>query len=296
MAEKTQDELLNETADQQNKGISDNFATILAGLLPTAIGGLIGGEEGLGAGAAGGQIAVNMLEQDRVRKENRYYAEQDAVRQEQARVNRPLTPYEQIKVQQTAVSQQLSKERLEQRNREFGLRTEKFEFSKEEKNELSDKQLDTLNSYDALQGLIDKTRLAKSTVDTGPVESAKQSALAVIGQNDPKFAAFKANTVDQISDYIKNKSGAGVSDQERAFLLEAVPNVSDNNDVFKAKLDALQDRLANVRSTFITGVKTQQGKVVNEPARQPAAAPAKPRFTKEQIAAEKARRAALKGK
>ena len=148
------------------------------------------------------------------------------------------------------------------------LSEKRFEFTKSEKDELSDKQLGDLNNFDNILRLSDEINLRKKSIDTGPLQSAKEKALSFFGANDPEFASFKSDTIDQLVSYIRSISGTAVSDQERKLLVNSVPDVSDNDAVFEAKLKAFQDRVKNNKNIFIENVKKQQGKLVKAPKQE----------------------------
>jgi hypothetical protein len=112
---------------------------------------------------------------------------------------------------------------------------------------LSDGQLKTVAQYDiGLETLRDISEKKKS-IDTGPLASGKNALAAKIGADDPKISAFRAAVGDQLAVYIRGLSGAAVSDRERAFLIQNIPKMEDNDQVFEAKLALVSDRLARLR-------------------------------------------------
>jgi len=115
-------------------------------------------------------------------------------------------------------------------------------FRKEEKNELSDKQVESMSSFGKVEGLLQdiKGRTAKFKSKLGPYASKIEAGKSMVPglQEDPDFAAFRATVSDQLSQYIKSLSGLTVSDKERQALLTAVPTFEEKYDVFNSKLKA----------------------------------------------------------
>lgn len=145
-------------------------------------------------------------------------------------------------------------------------RGKKFEFQKEEKNELSDKQLESIAGFDKVDKLAEdlSTRASKFKGSLGPYASKAQNAKNYVPglQEDPNFAAFKASVTDQMSGYIKSLSGLTVSDKERSQLMKSVPNIEDKYDVFMSKMKELRSRLKDYKSNELSAAQKYQGKTV----------------------------------
>lgn len=101
-------------------------------------------------------------------------------------------------------------------------------------------------------------------IATGKMENMRNSAAQMIDVGDPKVSTFKAMVGTQLADYIKSISGAAVSDQERAFLLQNVPSMGDDDETFNAKLDKVTERLTGNRARFIDNVAGSGRKVTDE--------------------------------
>lgn len=80
-------------------------------------------------------------------------------------------------------------------------------------------------------------------IDTGPIAALGSFIASKAGMGDPRMVQFKALAGEQIAGYIKNISGATVSEPERASLLENIPNASDDDEEFMAKLQTVKDTL-----------------------------------------------------
>lgn len=142
-------------------------------------------------------------------------------------------------------------------------------FRKEEKNELSDKQVESMSSFGKVEGLLQdiKGRTAQFKSKLGPYASKIEAGKSMVPgmQEDPDFAAFRATVSDQLSQYIKSLSGLTVSDKERQALLTAVPTVEDKYDVFNSKLAEMEKRLGGYKSAELAAAKDFQGKTPKNP-------------------------------
>lgn len=189
-----------------------------------------------------------------------------------AKKNQEITPYQAESLKLKREDQKIRERSIEELNRRFGssleLRKGAQEFKEKEKNELSDKQVESMASFDKVQGLSDelKIRADKFRDKLGPyAASVEQYKSLVPGfQEDPDFAAFRASTTDTLSQYIKSLSGLTVSDKERASLLKSVPTVNDKYDIFMSKMEELQKRLDRYKNAELEAAKKYQGKNIPE--------------------------------
>jgi len=116
--------------------------------------------------------------------------------------------------------QRLREKNIEDLNKRFGsileFRKDVQRFREQEKNELSDKQVESITSFDKVQGLSDELRVrAEKFKDIlGPYAATIEQKKSLIPgfEEDPDFAAFRASTTDTLSQYIKSLSGLTVSD------------------------------------------------------------------------------------
>lgn len=263
---------------EKPSGISSGFTSALAGLLPTVVGALFEGSRGAAVGA---QVGLKAMEQVGVQQARSAKAEQDAKQFKQEQLIRGILTDEKAKrVGEPAAISPFQKESLRLREKELALREtgearrergqtlreKRFDFTVEEKNELSDKQLSGLTAIDQSLSQLDRIADLKLDIDTGPVMATTQAGLELVGQDDPKFAAFRAEVGDQLATFIKQMSGTAASDAEVQRLLKIVPKVSDNDEQFMSKLNVLKDRLADRKKIFVENVRIQQGKkVVDKP-------------------------------
>lgn len=183
-----------------------------------------------------------------------------------------MSPYQQEMLSLRKEDQRLREKTLEDLNKRFGsgleFRKSTQEFKEQEKNELSDKQVESMSSFDKVQGLSDelKIRAEQFKDKLGPYAANVEQYKSLIPgfQEDPKFAAFRASTTDTLSQYIKSLSGLTVSDKERESLLQSVPTVNDKYDIFMSKITELQKRLDRYKSAELEAAKKYQGKKIPE--------------------------------
>jgi hypothetical protein len=148
---------------------------------------------------------------------------------------------------------------------------------------LSDGQLKIVAQYDTGIETLKSLGEMKKGIDTGPLASRKNALAAKVGADDPQVSAFRAAVGDQLSAYIKGLSGAAVSDKERAFLIQNVPKMEDNDQVFEAKRALVLDRLQRLRDIEVE-LFGKQGKDVEAfrsgdgAAQPPDAAPRRRRY------------------
>jgi hypothetical protein len=112
---------------------------------------------------------------------------------------------------------------------------------------LSDGQLRVLAQYDTGVAMLQDIATKKAAVDTGPLAERRNWLAGSLGVDDPNVSSFRAMVGDQLAAYIRGISGAAASDRERAFLMENIPKVSDNDATFNAKLTIVSERLAKLR-------------------------------------------------
>jgi len=82
-----------------------------------------------------------------------------------------------------------------------------------------------------------------AAINTGPLEALGSWFASKVGVESPEKTEFKALAGEQIAGYIKNISGATVSESERKSLLENIPSASDDDEEFLAKLKTVKDTL-----------------------------------------------------
>lgn len=127
----------------------------------------------------------------------------------------------------------------------------------------SEKQVKEFTDFDNALDSIKSIRAQKGSQDTGPLSALQNKVAGFVGMDDAEKSAFKSQVNDQLAQYIKSISGGAVSDQERAFLIQNIPTVSDNDETFNKKLDVLEQRLERNRQNAITNAN-KMGKNVKE--------------------------------
>jgi hypothetical protein len=139
---------------------------------------------------------------------------------------------------------------------ELDLKTKKFQTP-------SDKQVTAITSLDDTLGAIESIKRQKGDYDTGPVSAFQSWSAQLVGMDDAEKSAFKAQVGDQLAQYMKDISGAAVSDKERARLSQNLPKMSDNDETFASKLQVVEDRLKMHRRNALINMK-KQGKDITE--------------------------------
>jgi hypothetical protein len=134
---------------------------------------------------------------------------------------------------------------------------------------LSDKQIGQITEFDDALSSIESIKRQKDDFDTGPVSAIQSGIAGTIGIDDSKKSAFKAQVQDDLARYIKSISGGAVSDEERAFLIQNLPTMKDNDETFKAKLDVVESRLKRNRENFLKNAE-KAGKNVKKFKREEA--------------------------
>lgn len=132
----------------------------------------------------------------------------------------------------------------------------------------SEKQVKEFTEFDNALDSIKSIRAQKDSQDTGPISAAQSTVAQFFGMDDSEKSAFKSEVQDQLAQYIKSISGGAVSDSERATLMQNIPKMSDNDETFSKKLDALEARLERNRQNAVSNA-SKMGKNVKEFERAP---------------------------
>ena len=167
-----------------------------------------------------------------------------------------ITEYQQRRLDQRERS-------LDRRERSEVRREKKDVWRREEKDELSDKQLESVTGFDNSIAELAEIAKMKESVNTGPMMYQAQRLREFAGGGmEPKFASISARSGQNLFSYIKGQSGAQYSDKELTKLKQNMPNVEDDDNTFKAKMATVQEIIANARGRFIRNVRVYQGKNV----------------------------------
>ena len=164
--------------------------------------------------------------------------------------------------------QERSKDRALQREIALGQRDQARQDKLEKEAKPSEKQVKEFTEFDNALDSIKSIRAQKSSQDTGPLSALQSNVAQFVGMDDSEKSAFKSEVQDQLAQYIKSISGGAVSDQERASLMQNIPKMSDNDETFNKKLDALEARLERNRQNAVTNAQ-KMGKNVKEFERAP---------------------------
>lgn len=128
---------------------------------------------------------------------------------------------------------------------------------KEEKARLSDKQITDITNLDNALDQMGIIESEKKDINTGPIAGRSNSIAKFFGIDDSKVSGFRSSVGSQLADYIKSISGAAVSDNERKFLLDNMPNMNDSDETFLTKLNIVKARLRQNRDNFVNNIKRQ---------------------------------------
>jgi hypothetical protein len=127
---------------------------------------------------------------------------------------------------------------------------DKFQLAKEARNEIDKRELNTVEQMGRLTAI---SAGFKSKFLTLP-EQAKQYAMSwqewLTGKLPPaqqtaraEYVEFQQNTVNNLSNYIKEITGAAMGVEEAKRIMSGMPNMSDDPTAFKAKLDNIQSQV-----------------------------------------------------
>lgn len=116
---------------------------------------------------------------------------------------------------------------------------------------LDKSQLEDITNFDNSIDTLNRIAAEKPGQDTGPISNIQNFLAQKAGIDDPQKSAFKAMVNDQVAQYIKSISGAAASDKERAFLMQNLPKVDDNDETFNAKLEAVKTKMNEMRQRYL---------------------------------------------
>ena len=147
---------------------------------------------------------------------------------------------------------------------------EKQAWAIKEKDEVSDKQLESITALDDIQQMVDrvvelkkKVKLSKGLVGPKVRQVATQIGAEYLGIDpDEDYVRLQALVEKQLSDYIKSASGLTVSDQEATRLSRAIPSMSMPDGQFNSVMKEFQKTLKDVKTTRFKNIKGYQGKFV----------------------------------
>lgn len=135
-------------------------------------------------------------------------------------------------------------------------------WSREQKDEVSDKQLETVTGFQNVSERLQEIAEMKKRINTGPYATMAQGLKRYTTGEDPDFAAFSAMSGQNLFDYVKNQSGVQYSAKELDNLKRNMPTIEDNDEAFVSKLSAVVDIVQKKQKRFLTNVEKYQGKKV----------------------------------
>lgn len=130
-----------------------------------------------------------------------------------------------------------------QRDVSLGQGQQKIAQSQEKLERPSDVQVKEVAQIQEVLSHLKDIRSMKQDQDTGPVSGRQNVVAQMLGIADPVKSKFAAAVGQNLADYIMQRSGLTVSDKERVFLKNNTPQMNDQDDVFTAKLDLMEDWL-----------------------------------------------------
>lgn len=154
-------------------------------------------------------------------------------------------------------------ESIDLRQKKHELSKTRFDWTRDEKDELSDKQVSEITLDENTLDLLDQMKEWKKSVNTGPAASRAQSISQLAGQASEEFTSLKAASTEGLANYVKSISGAQVTDAERKWLMGAIPNINDDDKTFENKRDRFEKRLKEILVKKKRNIKELQGKKVN---------------------------------
>lgn len=142
-------------------------------------------------------------------------------------------------------------------------KTNKFDWQKDEKDELSDKQVEIITEFDIGSNIINeiknKYKLPNVQDSLGFYASKLSESKKYIpfAERDPDFVQMQALVGTQLADYVKRISGAAVSEQEAQRLAKNIPSMEDKPQEFMKKLETFEEILNKNRKTTVDSINKQ---------------------------------------
>lgn len=245
---------------------SDLFSMALLGLLPTVVGALFEGSEGA---AVGGEVGLKAMGQFQGAQQRELELAQ---KQAQHDDNLLLSAVKFQETQRGRAAASGAKPITEFQKRSLGLRQQELDnfqlaeerrakslgLSESKAGQLSDKQVEDLSNIKFANDTLGNIDL-KGLSSTGPVEGRIRDFGRSLGLGeDADFNEIKSQTGLFLADYMKQISGAAVSELEAKRLEALLPNVKDNEKLFVSKLNTFQKRLDRSLKAKVTGITRGQ--------------------------------------
>lgn len=138
-----------------------------------------------------------------------------------------------------------------------------LEYKKEKDAKITPAQQKVLSGIENSLSSIEKIESEKSKIDTGPFANARNWLAKIPGWDDKKVSAFKSEVNRNLAEYIHSISGTAASDKERPFLMDNLPNMSDNDDTFMSKLKSFKEGLNRIKENELMTLEKSGKNVQN---------------------------------
>ncbi|MGL5079362.1 MAG: hypothetical protein ACRDBG_26475, partial [Waterburya sp.] len=170
---------------------------------------------------------------------------------------------------QNMLSLQLRKESNEIARANMGLRRElhddrmghkkdEFQWKKGEKDELSDKQTESIAAVDSVLLDLNDAMNFKVDVNTGRIESSSDYIKKLLGKQDPNMVNLKMALGNALADRKREITGTAASDQEAKFIESiTVPDPSMDDALFMSTLQNAIRRVERYRELKLDSYKKQ---------------------------------------
>lgn len=256
--------------EQRKKDLDDAASRQLKGNLINALASNIGNIVG-GATAMNTKASVTPPKTQGVQLpdlqaivERKYKPEQDQLLAQYKSLkaaNQPLTEYQRLMLQGMAEQREIQRQNAANTmERYYGTDNrlrEKQEWTEKEKDELSDKQTDSIAGYDDTKAAFERIRQAKKGIDTGPLASRRNQVAGMVGMDDPDVTSLRSELIDTLATKIKALSGTAANESEVKRLQVTLPEMSDNDAVFERKLKDAERRIDEARQIRLDHFRKQ---------------------------------------
>lgn len=142
----------------------------------------------------------------------------------------------------------------------LNLATSKFEHEKYKSSQLSEAQTAKIEGFkgtkDILAGL--STFANKISSKIGPAAGRTNSFALAVGKDSPDFQYFKTQSEAFIQQYARTKQGGRLTDQDLEFNRKILPNQNDTIVNLQAKVKAVQDMIAMEEGAFYESIQRGQ--------------------------------------
>lgn len=164
----------------------------------------------------------------------------------------------QLKARGLDIAEKSLELRKEQGGKRIDLAADKLNWQKVEKDELSDKQTESLSTIDnALLDLNDAMKF-KVDVNTGRIEASSDYVKKLLGNQDPNMVNLKMALGNALADRKREITGTAASDSEAKFIESiTVPDPSMNDELFMSTLQNAIRRVERYRALKLDSFKKQ---------------------------------------